>query len=99
MDWDRISKAHILETALQRIRHQFSPAVWNAFERVSLEVIVEGDHKTYVWNDKPEPALVAKELGKNISWIYKCKSIVLARLNQEIEFLAEDLGIYQFAER
>ncbi len=99
LDWDRISKAHILETALDRIRNEFSGAVWKAFEKVSLEVIVEGDHKTYLWNDNPEPARVAKELGKNVSWIYKCKSVVLARLNQEIEFLAEDLGICQFVER
>ena len=99
LDWDRISKAHILETALHRIRNEFSVAVWSAFEKVCLEVVIEGDHKTYLWNDKPEPARVAKKLRKNISWIYKCKSIVLARLNQEIEFLAEDLGICQFVER
>jgi RNA polymerase sigma-70 factor (ECF subfamily) len=76
-EWTAQFNAQVLSVSLERIRPQFEPATWRAFERV--------------WHDQ-QPALeTARELGMPIDSVYAAKSRVLKRLREEILMLAEDV--------
>jgi RNA polymerase sigma-70 factor (ECF subfamily) len=76
-EWTAEFNAHMLRTALDRVRPDFEPATWLTFERVWLD-------------DRPAEE-VAVELGVSIQVVYTTKSRVLKRLKEEIQHLAEDL--------
>ena len=93
LNWERISKAHILDSAIKRIRGDFSETQWSAFEAVALSCQIEDQEKRFVWNADGSAAEVAKQVGKSVDWVYKTKSEVLKRLREEIVYLAEELSI------
>jgi RNA polymerase sigma-70 factor (ECF subfamily) len=75
--WSAQFHAHLLETAMDRIRTQFEPATWRAFELVWLA-------------DRPAPQ-VAREIGVSVEKVYVAKSRVLKRLREEVLLLGEDM--------
>ena len=78
-DWLEEFNAHVLTTALTRIRHEFDESTWQAFDRT--------------WIENVEPRVAAAQLDKPVGWIYKAKFRVLKRLREEVEFLAEDAAV------
>jgi len=74
--WSAQFHAHLLETALDRVRPHFDPATWRAFELVWL-------------GDEPAPQ-VARQLGLAVEKVYVAKSRVLKRLREEVLLLGED---------
>jgi RNA polymerase sigma-70 factor (ECF subfamily) len=74
--WSAQFHAHLLETALGRVRPHFDPATWRAFELVWLD-------------DAPAPQ-VARQLGLAVEKVYVAKSRVLKRLREEVLLLGED---------
>jgi RNA polymerase sigma-70 factor (ECF subfamily) len=76
-EWAAEFNAHVLRTALERVRPHFAPTTWRAFELAWLE-------------GRPAPA-VATELGVPIETVYLAKSRVLKRLEDEVLLLADDL--------
>ena len=77
--WIDEFNAYIYNCALARIRSEFTPECWRAFEMVWIE-------------DRPAPE-VAAELNKKPEWIYKNKFNILKRLKTEILFLASDAAV------
>jgi RNA polymerase sigma-70 factor (ECF subfamily) len=74
--WAEEFQAHILKTALARVRPHFEDHTWQAFQGVWLE---------------GRPAVeVAAALGQKLDWVYMAKSRVLKRLREEVQVLAED---------
>jgi RNA polymerase sigma-70 factor (ECF subfamily) len=76
-DWTANFHARVLHVALERIRPNFEPATWQAFERVWLE-------------NRPAPE-TARELNLPVATVYVAKSRVLKHLREEILALADDL--------
>src|SRR5262249_29442110 len=74
--WTEEFQAHLLQTALDRIRPHFEDHTWQAFQAVWLE-------------DRPA-AEVAQALCQKLDWGYMAKSRVLKRLREEVQVLAED---------
>jgi RNA polymerase sigma-70 factor (ECF subfamily) len=69
-EWDRQHARHLAHALLQRIRHEFEPATWDAFHRVAM---------------LGEPtAAVAAALGKTANAVMIARSRVLARLREEL---------------
>ena len=62
---------------MDRIRPEFEPQTWRAFEMTWLE------------NYAPQDA--ARELGCRVHAVYVAKSRVLNRLREEVAALAEDI--------
>jgi RNA polymerase sigma-70 factor (ECF subfamily) len=75
--WMESLQAHVYQTAVARIRPEFSDDVWEAFERV--------------WVHRQSPREAAEALGKTPQWVYQAKYKVLQRLQAAIEDLAADL--------
>jgi RNA polymerase sigma-70 factor (ECF subfamily) len=75
-DWDRDFTEHVLAVALDRIRGEFEPATWAAFEAT--------------WVRHEPPAAVAARLGVALHAVYVNKSRVVRRLEAEVLALAED---------
>jgi RNA polymerase sigma-70 factor, ECF subfamily len=78
-DWLEEFNAHVLATALKRIRKEFDELTWQAFDST--------------WRQNVEPQAAAARLTKTTAWIYKARFRVLKRLRAEVEFLAEDAAI------
>ena len=95
IDWDRISRAHILDSALSRIQPEFNALQWEAFELAALKVETENSEKHFVWQRDVSAQAIAEKLGRPVEWIYKTKSAILKRLREEIIFLAEELAIIE----
>ena len=93
LDWDRISNAHILNSALTRIRGDFSAQQWEAFEAVALTKKITGDTEEFVWQSHGTASEVAKQLSVAVEWVYKTKSEILKRLRHEVLFIAEELTL------
>jgi len=74
--WLEEFNAYVFATALERIRADFDPADWQAFD------------STWLGEVKPQDAAV--QLGTTTAWIYKARYRVLQRLRAEIEFLTND---------
>src|SRR5262245_29063153 len=69
-EWDRQHARHLAHALLQSIQHEFEPATWDAFRRVTM---------------LGEPAVsVAAALGKTANAVMIAKSRVLARLREEL---------------
>jgi RNA polymerase sigma-70 factor (ECF subfamily) len=75
--WAEQFHAHLLDTAMERVRTEFEPGTWHAFELVWLE-------------DRPAPE-VARSLRQPIEKVYVAKSRVLKRLREEVLLLGEDM--------
>jgi len=75
-EWTAQFNAHILRVALERIRSNFEPATWGAFERV--------------WLENRSPDDVARELAIPVAAVYVAKSRVLKQLREEVLRLADD---------
>jgi RNA polymerase sigma-70 factor (ECF subfamily) len=80
-EWIDEFNAEVLHAALERIRPEFEPQTWRAFEL------------TWIENRSPQDA--AREIGCRVHAIYVTKSRVLGRLREEVAAIAEDLP--QFA--
>jgi RNA polymerase sigma factor (sigma-70 family) len=93
LDWERISEAHLLESAIERTRPEFTEKQWQAFHAVAYRVDETPEGRAFVKVDKPEPTRVAHELGEDVGWVHKVKCLILKRLRQEVLFLAEDLDL------
>ena len=94
LDWERISRAHILHSALTRIQPEFTDLAWQAFEKLVLDTENhETGGKRFVWVNDGSPDDVARQLNKTTQWVYKIKSKILGRLRDEILFLAEELSL------
>lgn len=78
-EWVDVFNLHVYTTAIERIRGDFSPDKWQAFEQV--------------WIQQRKPSLVAKALGKPASWVSRAKYDVLQRLRAEVIYLAADAAI------
>jgi hypothetical protein len=72
-DFDR----RVCQVALARIRGDFDPLVWRAFE--------------LTWIEGQASKQAAATVQKPVAWVYKAKFKVLARLKQEVQFLAADV--------
>jgi RNA polymerase sigma-70 factor (ECF subfamily) len=81
--WNQAFCDRVCKLAIDRIRQEFSPEVFQAFEEV--------------WSFGRKPAEVAQELNQSAGWVYQAKYRVLKRLMQEIEFLGGD-RLCQFPE-
>jgi RNA polymerase sigma-70 factor (ECF subfamily) len=75
--WAAEFNAHVLQTALGRIRDGFETKTWHAFEEV--------------WAQNRPAAEVAHELEMPVAAVYVAKSRVLKRLREEVLHLAEDV--------
>jgi RNA polymerase sigma factor (sigma-70 family) len=78
-EWSANLHARILEVALVRIRVDFEPSTWDAFERIWCVGL-------------PAPE-VARTLAMTIDAVYAAKSRVLRRLREEVLSLADDLPL------
>ena len=76
-EWIDEFNSEVLRAAMDRIRPEFEPQTWRAFELTWLE------------NRTPQDA--ARELGCRVHAIYVAKSRVLGRLREEVAALAEDI--------
>jgi RNA polymerase sigma-70 factor (ECF subfamily) len=76
-EWIDEFNAEVLRAAMERVRPEFEPQTWRAFELTWLE------------NRTPQDA--AREIGCRIHAIYVSKSRVLSRLRDEVAAIAEDL--------
>ena len=76
-EWTSAFHDRILRVALARVRHDFEPTTWNAFERI--------------WLDDCPAAETAAALGLTIDAVYAAKSRVLKRLREEAVAMADDL--------
>jgi RNA polymerase sigma factor (sigma-70 family) len=77
--WDDDFTRHVLAVACDRVRGEFEPATWAAFEAV--------------WVRDEPPADVAARLGIALHAVYVNKSRVLKRLETEVRTLADDLPV------
>jgi len=94
LDWERIFNAHLLESALARIQPEFKEKEWKAFEAVAYRVDQTPQGKVLVSVASPQYARVAAELGERVGWVYKVKSRIKKRLEQEILYLADEMALF-----
>jgi RNA polymerase sigma-70 factor (ECF subfamily) len=78
--WIEEFNVQVCQAALERIRGEFDPQVWRAFEL------------TWIENRSPDEASQAVDQPK--SWVYVNKFRVLKRLKEEIEFLTADVAFF-----
>jgi RNA polymerase sigma-70 factor (ECF subfamily) len=76
-EWIDEFNAGVLCAAMERIRPEFEPQTWRAFELTWLE------------NRTPQDA--ARDLGCRVHAVYVAKSRVVGRLRDEVASLAEDI--------
>jgi len=93
LDWERIFNAHLLESALVRIQPEFAAKEWMTYEAVAYRVEQTPRGKVLVSVDRPQYARVAAELGERVGWVYKVKSRIKKRLEQEILYLADEMAL------
>lgn len=66
--WDEEHDRHVMQSLLEMIRPQFTPATWQAFARFALDDVPAAD--------------VAAELNVSVNTVYIAKSRVLTKLRQ-----------------
>jgi RNA polymerase sigma-70 factor (ECF subfamily) len=76
-EWVAEFHAHVLRTAVERVRPHFEETTWRAFE--------------LAWLENRPAAAAAAEMGVPIETVYVAKSRVLKRLEEEVMLLADDL--------
>lgn len=75
-NWDQEHDRYVTKLLLSRLRGEFEPTTWQAFERVAL--------------DGTPAAQVATELNLTVNAVFIAKSRILARLRQESRGLIDD---------
>jgi RNA polymerase sigma-70 factor (ECF subfamily) len=93
LDWERLYKARLLETAMERVRPEFTDEEWRAFVAVALAMVTADDGERMVWIDRSPSAQLARDLGRPVAWLYKVKFRVSQRLKSEVRYLAEELAL------
>ncbi|HEY3787738.1 MAG TPA: sigma-70 family RNA polymerase sigma factor [Urbifossiella sp.] len=78
--WMDDFNAHVLAEALARVRGEFGPEHWQAFESV--------------WRDGRPAAEVAASAGLTIVAVYVLKSRVIRRLREEARLLTDDVPYF-----
>jgi RNA polymerase sigma-70 factor (ECF subfamily) len=78
-EWDRQHALHLANALLGKIRHEFAPATWDAFRRVTM--LGEAT------------ASVAAALGTTANAVMIARSRVLSRLRQELAAWEDGGGI------
>lgn len=77
--WLADFNAAVLDASLDRIRPEFTPEEWTAFRRV--------------WQSEEPCVMVAADIDKPASWVYRTKYRILDRLRREIAILADDSAV------
>ncbi len=77
--WDHHFHCELLQTAVQRIRHEFEEETWSIFVKL--------------WFEDKSPSEVAAIFGTSVGGAYVAKSRVLKRLRAEVLMLSDDLPI------
>ncbi len=77
--WDDHFHSELLQTAMQRVRHEFEESTWSIFLQLWFE-------------DRP-PEEVAARFGTSVGSAYVAKSRVLKRLRAEVLMLSDDLPV------
>lgn len=77
--WLADFNAAVLDASLDRICPEFSPEEWTVFRRV--------------WQSDEPCLMVAAEIDKPASWVYRTKYRILDRLRREIAILADDSAV------
>jgi RNA polymerase sigma-70 factor (ECF subfamily) len=75
-EWDDFFAHRILTEAMNKIRPDFAPATWEAFEAV--------------WQRQEAVDAVAARLGLSLASVYLAKSRILKRLDDVVRQLADD---------
>jgi hypothetical protein len=78
--WAEEFNAYMFQVALARIRPEFDPEVWHAFD--------------LTWLGDVKPGAAAARLGKPSAWIYKARFKVVERLKRELEYLSNDAAMF-----
>jgi RNA polymerase sigma-70 factor, ECF subfamily len=79
--WIEEFNSYIFQLALARIRPDFEPEVWQAFD--------------LTWLHDVQPRDAAAQIGKPSAWIYKARYKVVERLRKELEYLTSDAAVLQ----
>ncbi len=74
--WNDVWLVHLVHAALAKVQQRLASLTWNAFRAV--------------WLDDTDPQTVARELGRDIAWVYLAKSRGLNLLREEVSFLADE---------
>jgi RNA polymerase sigma factor (sigma-70 family) len=93
LDWERISKAYLLDAALRAIRAEYSDDQWRAFELTALGVEENAGVRRFFWQGQSNIPEIATKLGKSTDWVYKVRSTIIRRLQEETIFLAEEMAL------
>src|SRR5262245_42742476 len=79
-NWAEEFNSYIFQLALTRIRPEFEPEVWQAFD--------------LTWLRDVKPREAAAKIGKPSAWVYKARYKVIERLRAELEFLTSDAALF-----
>jgi len=79
--WVEEFNSYIFQLALERIRPEFEPDVWQAFD--------------LTWLRDVRPRDAATTLSKPSAWVYKARYKVIERLRKELEYLTSDAAVLQ----
>jgi RNA polymerase sigma-70 factor (ECF subfamily) len=75
-DWDEESERARLNWAAERVRGKVRPGTWQAFWLTAVQGV--------------KPADAAEQLGMPVAQVYLARSRVMARLHNELQWLAPD---------
>jgi RNA polymerase sigma-70 factor (ECF subfamily) len=75
-DWEADYQRSLAAQAMERVKHEFQAATWDAFLLTAVEGL--------------SPAQVSTRVGLSVGAVYVAKSRVIARLRQEIERMQGD---------
>jgi RNA polymerase sigma-70 factor, ECF subfamily len=70
--------AAVFEVAVEQVRAEFDDQEWEVFERN--------------WRRDQPHAVVARELGRPIGWVYRTKFRILQRLKQQVATLSANIA-------
>jgi len=74
--WNEVWLEHVVQAALTRVQHRLASDTWIAFNAL--------------WMNHRDPTEVARELGRDVAWVYVAKSRGLNLLREEVSFLADE---------
>lgn len=80
-EWIEEFNSYIFQLALERIRPEFEPQVWQAFD--------------LTWLQDVQPRVAATQLGHPAAWVYRARYKVIDRLRKELEYLTSDVAVFQ----
>ena len=69
----------VRDKALDRVKENFAPDRWRAFEMV--------------WLEDGQPDEVARHLDRDVQWVYKAKFDALHQLRREVEMIISDSAV------